>query len=158
MIWKTISYNPRYSISDIGLIKNNHTNRILKPGINSNGYLNIRLFQDGIGTNFAIHRLVAEAFCDNSNNYSEIDHRDGNKLNNLSSNLKWCSHKENMNNPNLIKNHKKSKKIVCENNNKIYDSISAASRELKIPVETIRRSIIHKNLVYNIWRFYESEL
>lgn len=43
-----------------------------------------------------VHREVAKAFINNPNGYPEINHIDGNKLNNLFSNLEWCSHKQNM--------------------------------------------------------------
>lgn len=45
---------------------------------------------------YYVHRLVAETFIPNPNNYSEIDHIDRNKSNNHVSNLRWCSREENM--------------------------------------------------------------
>lgn len=42
------------------------------------------------------HRLIAEVFVDNPNNYEEIDHIDMNKKNNHISNLRWVDRKENM--------------------------------------------------------------
>ena len=52
-----------------------------------------------IFSNHFLHRAVAELFIPNPNNYNEVDHIDGNKLNNHYSNLRWCTHKENMLNP-----------------------------------------------------------
>lgn len=46
-----------------------------------------------------MHRLVAYAFLDNPDNLPEVDHIDGNPANNNVENLRWVSHRENMNNP-----------------------------------------------------------
>ena len=42
-----------------------------------------------------IHRLVAELFLDNQNNYTQINHKDGNKLNNSVNNLEWTTNSQN---------------------------------------------------------------
>lgn len=48
------------------------------------------------GHHVAVHRLVAICFCPNPNGYLEVNHIDGNKLNNHASNLEWCTRLENV--------------------------------------------------------------
>lgn len=68
----------------------------MKPSPNSDGYLTTVLAMNGKKYTVAIHRLVAVAFIPNPLNLPEVNHKDGNKLNNDVSNLEWTSHKDNM--------------------------------------------------------------
>lgn len=58
----------------------------------SNGYKHISYK----GKSYRVHRLVAKAFIPNPHNYPYVDHIDGNKLNNHYTNLRWCTHQQNM--------------------------------------------------------------
>ena len=92
-MWKEWKLNPRYSISDNGLIRNNKTNRLLKPWIDHSGYYIIKFgFKS---KNISVHRLVALTFIPNPENKEQINHKDCNKLNNEISNLEWVSRSEN---------------------------------------------------------------
>lgn len=95
--WKTIKINgenTKYKISNIGRIKNNNTNKILKPTLDSNGYKRIKL----LGHTKRVSRLVAEAFLEKPDNVNknQINHIDGNKKNNSVYNLEWCTQSENI--------------------------------------------------------------
>jgi hypothetical protein len=57
------------------------------------GYLHVTL---GYGHTKRLHRLVALAFVPNPDSLPEVNHIDGNKLNNCASNLEWCTRKQNM--------------------------------------------------------------
>lgn len=96
-IWQDIPcYDGKYSVSNFGNVRSNyHKNRrILKPICKSkknNGYLTVRLYSNSVGKKFQIHRLVANAFLPNPNNFPIVKHKDGNRTNNKAENLEWCS-------------------------------------------------------------------
>lgn len=99
--------NGRYSVSNHGNVRanwsdvprRNLTHRIriersqqLKPNVHTTGYLRLAL---GRGTHRYVHRLVAAAFHQNPNNLPQVDHIDGDRKNNLASNLRWVSVRDN---------------------------------------------------------------
>lgn len=61
-----------------------------------NGYLTVTLGKDKELTPMLVHRIVAEVFVPNPHNKTFINHKDGNKQNNLPENLEWCTRSENM--------------------------------------------------------------
>ena len=79
-----------YQISEFGDVYRN--NKKLKPWNNGRGYLILRIKTK----TKAVHRLVAELYVPNDFNYTEVNHKDGNKLNNHATNLEWCTRSENI--------------------------------------------------------------
>lgn len=69
---------------------------LLKLNPNSDGYLMMILSKDGIQKNMCVHIMIAKIWVDNPNNHPEVNHIDGNKLNNLPTNLEWGTHRYNM--------------------------------------------------------------
>lgn len=97
-IWEDIEgYKGEYAISNLGRIKSIKNNIVMKPMLATNGYLVACLWHNGKQKKIVIHRLVAQAFVPNPNNYNEVNHIDENKTNNKADNLEWCTHKYNMN-------------------------------------------------------------
>lgn len=93
--WKdVVGAEKYYQISNLGRIRNKITKCILKPS-RSGSYRHIEL-RYGVNKNVLIHRLVAEAFVPNPNNYSYVNHIDENKENNRADNLEWCTAKYNI--------------------------------------------------------------
>lgn len=97
--WKDVkNYEGLYQISNLGEIKSYYKGcKVLKINITACGYCYITLYKNKKPKRFPIHRLVAQAFIKNPNNYLFINHKDENKLNNNVNNLEWCSHKYNCN-------------------------------------------------------------
>lgn len=91
-----IGYEGLYEVSNLGNVKSLnylHTGqeKLLSPGIYTNGYLYVVLSKNGEVKQYLIHRLVAQAFLPNPNNYPQVNHKDENKLNNNVENLEWCT-------------------------------------------------------------------
>lgn len=92
-IWKETKYSG-YFISNYGRLRG-RSGRIIKSYLNKRmGYYMICIHLDGRNGKskcLKIHRLVAEAFISNPNNYNVVNHKDGNKQNNYVENLEWCT-------------------------------------------------------------------
>ena len=105
-IWKPIKgYEGLYEVSSLGRVKSlqriDNNNHSLKEKImiqhNKYGYQTICLSKHGKHQYFRVHRLVAQAFIPNPNNYTIVNHIDENKQNNCVDNLEWCTQKYNVN-------------------------------------------------------------
>lgn len=95
-LWKQIpGYGDKYQISSCGDVINTVTGRVLKNVVNNQGYIRLNLSHNGIVKMHSVHRLVAEAFLPNPNNFPVVNHIDGNKANPSLCNLEWVSFSEN---------------------------------------------------------------
>lgn len=88
-----------YIIHKDGRIWSNIKNKYLTPHSDKKGYLRVDLLINGKRKTSLLHRLLAMKFIPNPDNKPCIDHIDGNPSNNNLSNLRWCTYKENNNNP-----------------------------------------------------------
>ena len=114
--WRPVKdYEGRYEISNLGRVRSlDHKvfcektqtwksriqrGRVLKPASNGSkqGYLIVNLRRFNRSKMRYVHRLVADAFLDNPNNYPVINHKDENPKNNRVDNLEWCTQKYNVN-------------------------------------------------------------
>ena len=153
-IWKDIiGFEGLYKVSNIGRIKNKD-NKLLSPYHNINGYISIDLYKEGHVHKLRVHRLVAEAFIPNPNNYPIVNHIDENKTNNNVNNLEWCTYSYNLSYGSRVtkmfqtrkeRNRKNTQKPVIQldlQNNIIanYNSISEASRSTNISCGAIWQS------------------
>ena len=81
-----------YFVNKNGEIKSEYSNKILSPSYNkARGYYYVYLRLNGKTYTKALHRVIAETLISNPNNFTEVNHIDGNKKNNKVENLEWCS-------------------------------------------------------------------
>ena len=110
-----------YDISRDGTVTNMKSGKIIKPHANAtNGYLQVAL---GSATaQYFVHRLVAEAFIPNPNGYTEVNHKNEDKLDNRVENLEWCTRGYNMRYSNSIP-------VVCIETRELFPSIGVAVKK-----------------------------
>lgn len=110
--WKPIeNFEGYYEVSNHGeikslkrLIKHNGSKngfqkireKILRQRTGPHGYKSVILSKDAVHSTFLVHRLVATAFCSNPFKKEQVNHIDGNKMNNNAENLNWVTQSENV--------------------------------------------------------------
>lgn len=181
-IFKDIKgYEGLYQVSNLGRVRSlakkagfhNRKDKIIKNHITRYGYNLNHLCKNGIVYYISTHRLVAEAFIPNPENKPQINHIDGNRTNNSVDNLEWVTCSENIRHKfdvlgykgsmfgkKLSENHKKkigearSKKVLCVELNKVFNSAREAATWLNLSRNSINESIFrnHKCGGYS-WRY-----
>lgn len=116
-------YDLFYEISNFGRVIS--IERVIKNGLRiqkklmklrtaRHGYLLVWLSENGRRKGFSVHRAVAKAFVPNLKDYPEVNHIDGNKLNNHAGNLEWCTRGENIKHAYALGLRKSRKVIKCK--------------------------------------------
>lgn len=94
-MWKIVQDNDNYRINSDGQVLNVRNNKILKPYFGTNGYHYVKIRINNKLRHVAVHRLVANAFILNPNNYSDVNHKNGIKTDNRVENLEWVNRSQN---------------------------------------------------------------
>ena len=158
--WRDIKgYENLYQVSNLGRIKSldrykitkgrygklkiKIKGKVLKPCINHDGYYEIVLSKDGKAKMFRLHRIVANTFIENKRIANQVNHINGNKLDNRVDNLEWCTCKENI------------KHAVNNNLINIYETITEAGKQNKILKTSIVNCLKGKSKTSGgyIWKY-----
>lgn len=157
-IWKPVKgFEGKYEVSDKGHVRRlsyvKHTKRNgdvvvpikkLKLLPQNSGYMRVALIVPGTRKwkSKLVHRLVAESFIPNPNNYPIVNHRDEDKTNNCVENLEWCTQSHNMTWNGVSKRVSAKMKgrpahnriqVIDINSKIIYNSLSDCYKKIKIP-------------------------
>ena len=154
------NYEGLYAVTSCGRVWSYKYKKFLKPRDNGKGYLFVGLFKDGVHKQYYIHRLVAEAYIPNPENYPMINHKDENKANNCLQNLEWCNASYNTNYG--TRNEKVSNKLKIPilqydlNGNFIreWPSATDVGREVKAHICHCLKGKLHTAYGY-IWKYKE---
>jgi hypothetical protein len=155
--WKKV--NEKYQISNTGKLK--HGDYILKGKIGSGGYVEYSMSLGNRKRKYVLaHRLVANAFLENSENKPEVNHKDCNPLNNAVENLEWVTHSENIRHSRVLNRYPKKikkrtletiakdrrakedkMKAVVDSDGNVYETAKAAARANGLSDQSIRLAI-----------------
>ncbi len=162
--WREVKEYANYEVNQFGQIRHKKRKHILKPRSNNGGYQYVNFKIDGKNTNFAVHRIVANAFIPNPNGYTEVNHKDYDKTNNCVENLEWVSSSQNKIHAFQKKeNHSCRGKAVNQfskegNFIQTFESVSAAARELNCSISAISNCCLGRTKTARgfRWSFVES--
>lgn len=170
--WKVIEDYPNYSVSNLGRVRNNKTGYIRKPIKNigskgCEGYCYV-MFKHPILRNVLVHRLVANAFIPNPDNKPQVNHKDGNKLNNCADNLEWVTGSENQLHSYMVLNRNRNagsdsthaKKVIRVEDGKVFNCVLDAAHDTGVKCAgNISLCLKNRNRTaggYH-WQYYEQE-
>lgn len=143
--WKKHKDFPNYEFSSFGNVKKNGINIKLSYRENGSRFIYKR-------KEYSVHRVIAKLFIPNPHNKPQVNHIDGNRWNNIISNLEWCTNSENVkhsydflereftafgenhNNSKSVTQYSKSESLI-----NVFGGVNEAGRQLNIQFTNIAK-------------------
>lgn len=145
--WKdVVGYEEYFMISSKGRIYSKRSSKILKQTVGKTGYFTLATRiggRKGLAVCFKIHRLVAEAFIPVPEGKVEVNHKDGNKLNNSVDNLEWVTRSENALHAHATGLSVNAKKEESKNS-KLTEAVVQQIRKEYKPFQVTQRALAKK--------------
>lgn len=146
--WKDIKgYMGLYQVSNFGRVKSLHYYRsdrqkVIKQHVVRGGYMAVNLTKDKKQSGKYVHILVAEAFLEKPIGAWVVNHKDGDKANNRSSNLEWCTFQQNILHAAYTLDKMSATPVMCVETGIIYPSMGIAAKATGGNNGDIRQSCI----------------
>jgi hypothetical protein len=137
--FKVIEHFNNYSINKEGIVINNKTKKQISIYVSSHGYKSVRLWKNNKSKLNYIHRILAQYFIPNILNKTQVNHIDGNRINNNLNNLEWVTPSENMKNASI--------RGVCKN---IYQKGENHKYSILKEKDIIHIRLCHDNKTYTV--------
>lgn len=131
--WKVLENYSKYRIYKDGRVLSIYSNKFMRPQITKDGYYKVSLIRKTL----SVHRLVSSAYIPNLESKETVNHKDGDKDNNL----EWATRSEHAWDNNLIKNlekrkqgirSKQGKPVKCLNTGEVFNCLMAACEKYRI--------------------------
>lgn len=139
-VWRDVpGYAGRYQASSQGRIRSRERG-LLSPFLSRDGYLVVTVRKEGRRYGTGVHRLIAAAFIPNPENKPQINHKNGNRVDNNPENLEWVTCSENNLHRRRVLNGgggRAKRPVRCLDTGLVYPSITEAAEATGAGLEKI---------------------
>ena len=136
---------PKYIVYTDGRIWSEKSNIWMKSSSNKDGYKKIKLMIKGAPHHLLVHRLVAQTYISNPNNYDQVNHINGQRDDNRVKNLEWCNHVQNHMSINMVQSNFGTVGIVMSHQKPVWrHSLRILKRDYCKDFQTQNEALLYR--------------